>query len=245
MKNKDRDGKPLIHPDKTSRMVPMTLMFLVLCGFSFYLGGIFCNNKDKLVIEEVERPAKTSPKDVISSPLQIKPVSFPECGSDYQDYTPCTDPRRWRKYSLHRLSFFERHCPPIFERKECLVPPPDGYKPPIKWPKSKNECWYRNVPYNWINKQKSNQNWLRKQGEKFFFPGGGTMFPRGVSAYVDLMTDLIPGMKDGTVRTALDTGCGGVLWERIQFQPKISYNSGVVEFQTFCFQGSGNSKASI
>ncbi|MCL7032187.1 hypothetical protein MKW94_022670 [Papaver nudicaule] len=212
MKNKDRDGKPLIHPDKTSRMIPMTLMFLVLCGFSFYLGGIFCNNKDKLVIEEVERPAKTSPKDVITSPLQIKPVSFPECGIDYQDYTPCTDPRRWRKYSLHRLSFFERHCPPIFERKECLVPPPDGYKSPIKWPKSKNECWYRNVPYNWINKQKSNQNWLRKEGEKFFFPGGGTMFPRGVSAYVDLMTDLIPGMKDGTVRTALDTGCGVASW---------------------------------
>lgn len=34
------------------------------------------------------------------------------------------------------------------------------------------------------------------------------MFPNGVSAYVDLMQDLIPGMKDGTVRTAIDTGCG-------------------------------------
>ena len=34
------------------------------------------------------------------------------------------------------------------------------------------------------------------------------MFPRGVSEYVDRMEDLIPGMKDGTVRTALDTGCG-------------------------------------
>lgn len=66
----------------------------------------------------------------------------------------------------------------------------------------------RNVPYDWINKQKSNQNWLRKEGEKFLFPGGGTMFPRGVGAYVDLMQDLIPEMKDGTVRTAIDTGCG-------------------------------------
>lgn len=64
------------------------------------------------------------------------------------------------------------------------------------------------MPYDWINKQKSNQNWLRKEGEKFLFPGGGTMFPHGVSAYVDLMTDLIPEMKDGTVRTAIDTGCG-------------------------------------
>ena len=66
----------------------------------------------------------------------------------------------------------------------------------------------RNVPYDWINKQKSNQHWLRKEGEKFLFPGGGTMFPNGVGEYVDLMQDLIPGMKDGTVRTAIDTGCG-------------------------------------
>lgn len=70
------------------------------------------------------------------------------------------------------------------------------------------ESGVRNVPYDWINKQKSNQNWLRKEGEKFLFPGGGTMFPRGVGAYVDLMQDLVPEMKDGTIRTAIDTGCG-------------------------------------
>ncbi|XP_056848646.1 probable methyltransferase PMT21 isoform X2 [Raphanus sativus] len=106
----------------------------------------------------------------------------------------------------------ERHCPPVFDRKQCLVPPPNGYKSPIRWPKSKNECWYRNVPYDWINKQKSNQHWLKKEGEKFIFPGGGTMFPNGVSAYVDLMQDLIPEMKDGTIRTAIDTGCGVASW---------------------------------
>lgn len=39
------------------------------------------------------------------------------------------------------------------------------------------------------------------------------MFPNGVSAYVDLMQNLIPGMKDGTVRTAIDTGCGVSLSE--------------------------------
>ena len=66
----------------------------------------------------------------------------------------------------------------------------------------------RNVPYEWINSVKANQNWLRKQGEKFVFPGGGTMFPEGVSEYVDRLAELIPGIKDGTIRTALDTGCG-------------------------------------
>ena len=34
------------------------------------------------------------------------------------------------------------------------------------------------------------------------------MFPNGVGEYVDLMQDLIPEMKDGTIRTAIDTGCG-------------------------------------
>lgn len=68
--------------------------------------------------------------------------------------------------------------------------------------------WFRNVPYDWINKEKSNQHWLQKEGEKFLFPGGGTMFPNGVTRYVDSMVELIPGMKDGTVRTAIDTGCG-------------------------------------
>jgi len=67
---------------------------------------------------------------------------------------------------------------------------------------------FRNVPYDWINKQKSNQHWLKKEGEKFIFPGGGTMFPNGVGKYVDLMQDMIPEMKDGTIRTAIDTGCG-------------------------------------
>ncbi|KAK3430738.1 hypothetical protein EUGRSUZ_E02401, partial [Eucalyptus grandis] len=151
----------------------------------------------------------------------MKFVSFPKCSLDYQDYTPCTDPKRWRKYGIHRLTFMECHCPAVFERKECLVLPREGYKPPIRWPKSRDECWYSENGYvNWVigtcymigSKEISNQNWLRKQGEKFLLPGGGTMFPKGMSAYVDLMQDLIPGMKDGTVRTPIDTGCGVASW---------------------------------
>ncbi|KAL8533840.1 hypothetical protein ACS0TY_010019 [Phlomoides rotata] len=186
-------------------------MFIVLCGFSFYVGGIFCSEKDKYVATEITKAVETSTVKA-TGPLQIKVVNFPECPADFQDYTSCTDPMRWKKCSLYRLSFMERHCPPIFEKNECLVPPPDGYKSHIRWPKSKDECWYMNVPYDWINKQKSNQHWLKKQGEKFLFPGGGTMFPNGVSKYVDLMQDLIPGKKDGTIRTTIDTGCGVASW---------------------------------
>ncbi|CAL9156692.1 unnamed protein product [Musa hybrid cultivar] len=208
---KKKDSKPGAYHDKRCRVVPMTLMVIALCGFSFYLGGIYYSEKNRIIKKDA-RPAVQSSKETAVASLQIKAVEFPDCSTDYQDFTPCTDPKRWRKYGNYRLSFMERHCPPMNERKECLVPPPGGYKPPIRWPKSKDQCWYRNVPYDWINNQKANQHWLRKEGDRFFFPGGGTMFPNGVSVYVDLMQNLIPGMKDGTVRTAIDTGCGVASW---------------------------------
>ncbi|KAJ0774785.1 putative S-adenosyl-L-methionine-dependent methyltransferase [Helianthus annuus] len=196
--------------DQISKVVTVVII-LVLCHFSFYLGGLFCSMKYEFVTKEIAKSVESS-EMTLSSSVQVEFVSFPQCSAKLQDYTPCTDPKRWKKYGKQRLTFMERHCPPAFDRKECLVPPPDGYKEPIRWPKSKNECWYRNVPYDWINKQKSNQHWLRKEGEKFYFPGGGTMFPDGVGAYVNLMQNLIPGMKDGTIRTAIDTGCGVASW---------------------------------
>ena len=44
------------------------------------------------------------------------------------------------------MAFRERHCPSLSERLECLIPPPEGYKIPIRWPRSRDECWYRLVP---------------------------------------------------------------------------------------------------
>lgn len=207
-----------------SRAVPVTLVVVVLCAFSFYLGGIYSTGRSLL---DSIQPAPTALLALGAATTTRRPsddgqarpalastaaVAFPECPADYQDYTPCTDPKRWRRYGNYRLSFMERHCPPPPDRQQCLVPPPKGYKPPIRWPKSKDQCWYRNVPYDWINSQKSNQHWLVKEGDRFRFPGGGTMFPNGVGAYVDLMQGLVPGMRDGTVRTALDTGCGVASW---------------------------------
>ena len=89
---KHKDGKPGSQVDKSSRAVPLSIMVVVLCGFSFYLGGIFCSEKERFLIKEVEKPIQ-SPKESSSSPLQIKLVAFQECSSEYQDYTPCTDPR--------------------------------------------------------------------------------------------------------------------------------------------------------
>ncbi|KAK3157281.1 hypothetical protein QOZ80_2AG0118670 [Eleusine coracana subsp. coracana] len=200
-----------------SRAVPVALVVIVLCAFSFYLGGIYSTGRSLLDAIQPAPPlltlaTTTSTFQQRQSSKGLMAVSFPECPAELQDYTPCTDPKRWRKYGNYRLSFMERHCPSMPERQACLVPAPKGYKPPIRWPKSKDHCWYRNVPYDWINSQKSNQHWLVKEGDRFRFPGGGTMFPNGVGAYVDHMQSLIPGMRDGTVRTALDTGCGVASW---------------------------------
>ena len=66
-------------------------------------------------------------------------------------------------------------------------------------------CMGRNVPHDWINTAKANQRWMQKKGDKFIFPGGCTMFLNGVDDYLDQMQELIPGMKDGTIRTVLYT----------------------------------------
>ncbi|KAF0934278.1 hypothetical protein E2562_024468 [Oryza meyeriana var. granulata] len=209
-----KEAKPERPASGRSRAVPVALLFVLLCAFSFYLGGIYSTGRSLLDVAASNGIINFQPPPAVAVAVDKTKaaVVFPECPADYQDYTPCTDPKRWRKYGNYRLSFMERHCPPPAERKECLVPPPPGYKAPIRWPKSKDQCWYRNVPYDWINSQKSNQHWLRKEGDRFIFPGGGTMFPNGVGAYADLMAELIPGMRDGTVRTALDTGCGVASW---------------------------------
>ncbi|XXG66707.1 hypothetical protein AAC387_Pa06g0230 [Persea americana] len=145
LKNDRMKSKDPLAPPYHERRIPMTIILTVLCGFSFYLGGIFISMK-KLHTMDVSQAVQL-PKEVTSASLQVQPIDFPEFNSDYQDYTPFTDPKRWKKYDVHKLSFMELHCPSIFERKECPVPPPVDYRPPIRWPKSRDECWYRwNLP---------------------------------------------------------------------------------------------------
>jgi len=61
--------------------------------------------------------------------------------------------------------------------------------------------------HKWLTVEKKNQNWVRFVRDRFKFPGGGTMFPNGADAYIDDIDRLI-NLKDGSVRTAIDTGCG-------------------------------------
>lgn len=68
----------------STKILPKTVLLILLCGLSFYLGGLYCG-KNKLQVNDVAKAGSS-----YNSPQS---VSFPECSSDYQDYTPCTDPR--------------------------------------------------------------------------------------------------------------------------------------------------------
>eukprot|EP01018_Ginkgo_biloba_P012807 Gb_30749 [translate_table: standard] len=138
-------------------------------------------------------------------------ITFEPCDMKYSEYSPCQDPVRARKFDRDRLIYRERHCPEKKEVLKCLIPAPPGYKNPFPWPKSRDYAWFANVPHRELTIEKAVQNWIQVEGDKFRFPGGGTMFPRGADAYIDDINQLIP-LTDGSIRTAIDTGCGVASW---------------------------------
>lgn len=132
---------------------------------------------------------------------------FPPCDMSFSEYTPCQDQKRGRRFDRNMLKYRERHCPTKEELVRCLIPAPPHYKSPFKWPQSRDYAWYSNIPHKELSIEKAVQNWIQVEGDRFRFPGGGTMFPRGADAYIDDIGALIP-LTDGTIRTAVDTGCG-------------------------------------
>ncbi|KAK7295839.1 hypothetical protein RJT34_18751 [Clitoria ternatea] len=134
---------------------------------------------------------------------------FDLCPSNYTNYCPCEDPIRQRRFPKTQLLRKERHCPPSNERLRCLIPSPMGYQSPLPWPQSKDSAWFSNVPYPKLVEYKKSQNWIRLEGDRFVFPGGGTSFPDGVKGYVDAINGLLPlSLESGHIRTVLDVGCG-------------------------------------
>jgi SAM-dependent methyltransferase len=153
------------------------------------------------------------------------------------DYIPCLDnvkvikKLRSTKHYEHR----ERHCPEL--GPICLVPLPNGYKSPIKWPISRDKIWYNNVPHTQLVQYKGHQNWIKVSGEYLTFPGGGTQFKHGVSHYIEVIqashSDIAWGKR---TRVILDVGCGvasfgGYLFDKdvltMSFAPKDEHEAQV------------------
>lgn len=143
--------------------------------------------------------------------VEPKAKIFKPCDVKYTDYTPCQEQDRAMTFPRDNMIYRERHCPPEGEKLKCLIPAPKGYKTPFAWPKGRDYVHYANVPYKHLTVEKAGQNWVQYKGDVFKFPGGGTMFPQGADKYIDELASVIP-IADGSVRTALDTGCGVASW---------------------------------
>ncbi|XP_047307765.1 probable methyltransferase PMT2 [Impatiens glandulifera] len=165
----------------------------------------------------------------------LKPQVFKQCDARFTDYTPCQDQMRAMTFPRDNMNYRERHCPLENQKLHCLIPAPKGYATPFPWPKSRDYVPFANAPYKSLTVEKAIQNWIQYEGNVFRFPGGGTQFPQGADAYIDQLASVIP-IANGTVRTALDTGCGvaswgAYLWKRnviaMSFAPRDSHEAQV------------------
>ncbi|CAM8985215.1 unnamed protein product [Rhodiola kirilowii] len=215
---------------------PLSIIIVIgLCGF-FYLLGAWQRSgfgKGDSIAMKVMKETECSPTVTAGSTVDFPDVelnfeplhkdtslldstepatkAFEPCDVKYTDYTPCQEQDRAMKFPRENMVYRERHCPPQDEKLHCLIPAPEGYTTPFQWPKSRDYVYYANVPHKSLTVEKAVQNWVEYKGNVFKFPGGGTMFPQGADAYIDELASIIP-IADGSVRTALDTGCGVASW---------------------------------
>ncbi|KAF7012655.1 hypothetical protein CFC21_026824 [Triticum aestivum] len=188
--------------------------------------------------QAAESNTETNERTNASSSVQAASHSWKLCDVDAgADYIPCLDNveaiRKLRsdKHYEHR----ERHCPE--EAPTCLVPLPPGYRSPIRWPESRDQIWYSNVPHTKLVEYKGHQNWVNVSGEHLVFPGGGTQFKRGALHYIDFIQEAKKDVAWGKrTRVVLDVGCGvasfgGYLFDRdvltMSFAPKDEHEAQV------------------
>ncbi|XP_028762442.1 probable methyltransferase PMT14 [Neltuma alba] len=136
---------------------------------------------------------------------------FEPCDVRFTDYTPCYEQDRAMRYPTENMIHKERHCPSHEEKLNCLIPAPKGYMTPFPWPKSRDIVYHANVHSKSLTEEKANQNRVLLQGNVLRFPSRGAMFPQGVDAYIDELASVIP-IANGSIRTALDIGCGVASW---------------------------------
>nr|XP_051197314.1 probable methyltransferase PMT2 isoform X2 [Lolium perenne] len=210
--------------DRRTRSIMSVVIVMGLCGFFYILGAWQKSGSGRGDSIALRVEKETDCTKILSNlhfethhtmdgvnPLVMNSKVFKPCHIRYSDYTPCQDQNRAMKFPRENMTYRERHCPAENEKLHCLIPAPKGYVTPFPWPKSRDYVPYANAPYKSLAVEKAVQNWIQYQGDVFHFPGGGTMFPNGASAYIDELASVIP-LADGTIRTALDTGCGVASW---------------------------------
>ncbi|XP_028775191.1 probable methyltransferase PMT3 isoform X2 [Neltuma alba] len=210
--------------DGNPRKKLVTLLVLVIVCAFFYL----CSRKSGSSPLEYgskslkhfgwggdEDANESSPKTIVGYGPMLKTI--PVCDDRLSELIPCLDRnliyQTRLKLDLSLMEHYERHCPMPERRYNCLIPPPPGYKVPMKWPKSRDQVWKANIPHTHLATEKSDQRWMIVKGEKIVFPGGGTHFHYGADKYIASMANMLnfPNNKinnGGRLRSVLDVGCG-------------------------------------
>ncbi|MCO5597816.1 hypothetical protein L7F22_051900 [Adiantum nelumboides] len=152
----------------------------------------------------------------VPSERQVLEDGMHVCPQEFSELIPCHN-RSFSRMSFKGLNYerkedLEKHCPPLKDQPFCLVPPPAGYRIPVRWPKSREFVWRVNVNHSKLAEVKGGQNWLHENGSMWWFPGGGTHFKHGAQEYIERLGSMITNGK-GTLSTAgivqvLDVGCG-------------------------------------
>lgn len=212
---------------------------LLLMVGSFYAGTLFGNKAPIYVPQHVpqllSKSNSTSPSSSSSAhssglsafPNKVKltyrkaPLVIPESGMNvcpltFREYIPCHDVNYVNellpRLNLSRREELERHCPPPEKRLFCLVPPPEGYKIPIRWPLSRDYIWRTNVNHTRLAEVKGGQNWVHEFNQLWWFPGGGTHFKHGAAEYIqrlgNMTTSEAGDLRSAGVFQVLDVGCG-------------------------------------
>ncbi|CAN6688765.1 unnamed protein product [Malus baccata var. baccata] len=215
------DGSP------KKRLVTSILVLVIICGLLY----LYSKKNDSSTLEYGSKIRKFrstylgADEDVDDSPPKLGEdeedgvilKSIPVCDDRHSELIPCLDRNliyeTRLKLDLSVMEHYERHCPVPERRYNCLIPPPSGYKIPIKWPKSRDEVWKANIPHTHLATEKSDQKWMVVKGEKIGFPGGGTHFHYGAGKYIASMANMLNFPKNilnngGRLRTVLDVGCG-------------------------------------
>ncbi|CAK9322754.1 unnamed protein product [Citrullus colocynthis] len=205
----------------------MIMLALLLMVGSFYFGTLFGNNVPIYVSHLPSNSTSSSLLGNSTIPNQVSityrkvPLSIPESGVDvcplkYTEYIPCHDVSYIKELlptlDLSRKEELERHCPPLENRLFCLVPPPEDYKIPVKWPTSRDYVWRSNVNHTRLAEVKGGQNWVHEKDQLWWFPGGGTHFKHGAPEYIQRLGNMTTN-ETGTLSSAgvfqvLDVGCG-------------------------------------
>ncbi|KAL5546475.1 hypothetical protein UlMin_006162 [Ulmus minor] len=207
---------------KSGRVIIFALLLMV---GSFYAGTLF-GNQEPIYVSNLSSDNSSSLgsskfANSIALTRRKTPIVIPESGLDVcpltaNEYIPCHDVSYVKTLlptlDVSRREELERHCLPLKKRLFCLVPPPEDYKIPIRWPISRDYVWRSNVNHTHLAEVKGGQNWVHEKDILWWFPGGGTHFKNGATEYIQRLGDMITNetgdLRSAGVAQVLDVGCG-------------------------------------